>query len=51
MLASRDPEALQQAMDVCVDLFERAGLRASVKKTKIIVCISGKSRTCLSRAS
>ena len=39
LVASRDPEALQRALDILVALFEHVGLRTNTKKTK--VCIFG----------
>ena len=50
-IASTDPELLQEAMDVLVDLFERVGLRTNVSKTKAQTCIDGKIRTQLADAA
>jgi len=48
VLASRDPVALQKALDIIVGLFERVGLRTNTSKTKIMTCVPGKIRTRLS---
>ena len=45
MLASRDPEQLQAALDIIVGLFERVGLRTNTTKTKVMTCVPGKIRT------
>lgn len=39
---------LQAAVDKLVELFERVGLWTNTSKTKVMVCIPGKIRTCLS---
>ena len=49
ILASRDPVALQRALDVIVELFERVGLRTNTSKTKVMTCVPGKIRTRLSQ--
>ena len=49
ILASRDPVALQKALDIIVELFERVGLRTNTSKTKVMTCVLGKIRTRLSR--
>ena len=46
----RDPVKLQQAMDVLIALFERVGLRTNTTKTKAMVCVPGRIRTCQSQA-
>ncbi len=49
LLASRDPEWLQQAFNVLVELFERVGLRTNSTKTKVMTCSPGFIRTHVSR--
>jgi len=44
-LASRDPEFLQRALDILVDLFARVGLETNVKKTQTMICTPGRIRT------
>jgi hypothetical protein len=44
-LASRDPDFLQRALDVLVDLFARVGLETNVKKTQAMTCMPGRIRT------
>ena len=51
LVASRDPTALQRAMDILVALFERVGLRTNTKKTKVYTFVPGKIRTRLSTAA
>ena len=51
LLASRSPEQLQSAIDLCADLFARAGLLTNVLKTKAMTFVPGKIRTRWSRAS
>jgi hypothetical protein len=50
-LASRDPEFLQQALDILVNLFARVGLKTNVKKTQTMICTPGRIRTQLPAAS
>ncbi|KAL9183027.1 hypothetical protein ACHAXT_004814 [Thalassiosira profunda] len=50
-LASRDPEELQRALDILVELFDRVGLRTNTTKTQAMICIPGKIRTRLSSDS
>ena len=50
-LASRDPDLLQKAMDIIVDLFERVGLETNKSKTVAMTCTPGKIRTQLTTAS
>ena len=46
MLASRDPEQLQAALDIIVGQFEHVGLRTNTTKTKkVMTCVPGKIRT------
>ena len=45
LIASRDPELLQVAVDEMVGLFERVGLRTNTSKTKVMTCVPGKIRT------
>ena len=44
-LASRDPDFLQRALDVLVDLFVQVGLETSVKKTQTMICTPGRIHT------
>ncbi len=44
-LASRDPEFLQQALDILVKLFARVGLETKVKKTQTMMCTPGRIHT------
>jgi hypothetical protein len=44
-LASRDPEFLQRALDILVNLFPRVGLKTNMKKTQTIICTPGKIQT------
>ena len=50
-LASRDPDLLQKAMNIIVDLFERVGLETNKLKTQAMTCTPGKIRTQLTQAS
>ena len=50
-LASRDPDLLQEAMDILVNLFERVGLDANRQKTVAMTCTPGRIRTQLTPAS
>jgi hypothetical protein len=50
-LASRDPEFLQRALDILVDLFARVGLETNVKKTQTMICTPRRIRTQLPAAS
>ena len=50
-LASRDPDLLQEAMDILVDLFERVGLETNKQKTVAMTCTPGRIRTQLTTAS
>eukprot|EP00956_Cyclotella_meneghiniana_P003690 scaffold4479_cov46-Cyclotella_meneghiniana.AAC.3 len=45
VIASIDPEYLQEAIDILVDLFEHVGLNTNTKKTEAITCIPGRIRT------
>ena len=45
VIASTDPEYLQEAIDILVDLFERVGLNTNTKKTEAMTCIPGRIRT------
>jgi hypothetical protein len=47
-VAARCPRELQTSMDILVGLFERVGLRTNTSKTKVMICVPGKIRTCLS---
>ncbi len=49
LLASRDPEWLQQAFNVLVELFERVGLLTNFTKMKVMTCSPGFIRTHVSR--
>jgi hypothetical protein len=44
-LATQDPEFLQQALDILVDLFARVGLKTNVKKTQTMTCTPGRIQT------
>jgi hypothetical protein len=44
-LASRNPDFLQRALDVLVDLFVRVDLEANAKKTQTMICTPGGIRT------
>ena len=50
-LASKDPEFLQRALNVLVDLFARVGLETNVQKTQTMICMPGRIRTQLLTAS
>ena len=50
-IASRDPDFLQKALDMLVDIFRRTGLETNTKKTQAMVCTPGKIRVQLSRTS
>jgi len=41
MLISRDPEQLQEALDIIVGLFERVGLWTNATKTKVMTSVTG----------
>ncbi len=41
-LALRDPEFLQRALDILVDLFAGVGLKTNVKKTQTMICTPGR---------
>ena len=42
----RCPVRLQTSLDTLVSLFERVDLRTNVSKTKTMVCVPGRIRTC-----
>ena len=50
-IASRDPDFLQKALDMLVDIFRRTGLETNTKKTETMICTPGKIRVQLSRTS
>ncbi len=50
-LASWDPEFLQRALDILVDLFARVGLETNMKKTQTMICTPGRIQTQLPTAS
>jgi hypothetical protein len=50
-LALRDPEFLQQALDILVNLFAHVGLETNMKKTQTMICMPGRIRTQLLAAS
>jgi hypothetical protein len=50
-IASRDPDFLQKALDMLVDIFRRTGLETNTKKTQAMVCTPGKIRVQLSRTT
>jgi hypothetical protein len=41
LAAARDPEWLQEAMNVLIGLFEQVGLQTNVTKTKAMTCTPG----------
>ncbi len=41
-LASRDPEFLQQVLDILCNLFACVGLETNVKKTQTMICTTGR---------
>ncbi len=43
-LASRNPDFLQKALDIIVDLFARIGLKTNVQKTQMMICTPGRIR-------
>jgi len=43
-IASRDPEFLQEALDILVETFKRTGLTTNTKKTQAMVCTPWKIR-------
>jgi hypothetical protein len=47
-IGSRDPEQVQRAFDILIDLFERVGLFTNVGNMKAMICIPGRIRTKLS---
>ena len=51
LVQSRDPARLQASLDTLVALFERVVLRTNVLKTKTMVYILGRIRTCQSHAT
>ncbi len=50
-LALRDPEFLQRALDILINLFAHVGLKTNVKKTQTMICTPGRIRTQLLAAS
>jgi hypothetical protein len=50
-LASWDPDFLQRALDILVDLFTRVGLETNVQKTQTMICTPGRIRTQLPTTS
>ncbi len=50
-LASRDPEFLQQALNILVDLFACVGLKTNMRKTQTMICTLGRISTQLPTAS
>ena len=49
LIQSRDPARLQTSLNTLVSLFKRVGLRTNTLKTKTMVCVAGRIRTCQSR--
>jgi hypothetical protein len=47
LVACRDPDLLQRALDALTALFDRVGLRTNTKKTECMTFLPGKIRTCL----
>ncbi len=50
-LASWDPEILQRALDILVNLFACVGLETNVKKTQTMICTLGRIQTQLPTVS
>ena len=50
LIAARDPEVLQTAIDLLTGLFDRVGLQTNTKKTEAMVFLPGRVRTSLSEA-
>lgn len=48
LVAARNPEHLQLAFDLLTDLFDRVNLKTNTLKTKAMVFLPGRIRTCLS---
>ena len=48
-IASRDPEFLQKALNMLVEIFRRTGLETNTKKTQAMICTPGRIRVQLSR--
>ena len=46
LVQSRYPVMIQTSLDALVSLFESVGLPTNVSKTKTMVCVLGRSRTC-----
>ena len=40
-IASRDPDFLQRALNMLVEIFQRTGLETNIKKTQAMVCTPG----------
>ena len=51
LVASRDPDLLQDAFNDLTALFDRVGLKTNAKKTEVMVFLPGKIRTSLSQES
>ena len=49
LVQSRCPVRLQTSLGTLVSLFKRVGLRTNVSKTKTMMCVLGRIRTCQSR--
>ena len=47
LVACRDPDLLQRALDALTALFHRVDLRTNTKKTECMTFLPGKIRTCL----
>ena len=47
LIASRDPDFLQQAFDVLTGLFDRVGLQTNTSKTETMTFLPGAIRRCL----
>ncbi len=50
-LGLQDPEFLQWALDILVNLFAHVGLKTNVKKTQTMICTPGRIQTQLPTAS
>ena len=45
LMASRDPELLQESLDIMAGLFKWVGLHTNTTKTRVMTCVPGKIRT------
>ena len=47
IIAHQDPVWLQESLNVLINFFERVGLRTNTSKMKVMICVPGNIRTCL----